>query len=173
MINIRKNVFETNSSSTHSICISRAPAKWGTSIVFSIGEYGWENDTVSDTASYLYTGIFEMNNWKEYLDRLAEILTDHNVEYVFLPPRDGGYIDHGCELRDLIEDLLNDEDKLCRFLFGDSVIYTGNDNDGGDEPKLCDASDEYYYTHDNNWNYTKNSNPYHDEKKYEYYYKGN
>ncbi len=55
MIQIRKGTFETNSSSTHSICISKEPVtKYPKSIHFYLGRYGWEQDTVVDTASYLY-----------------------------------------------------------------------------------------------------------------------
>ena len=43
MIQIRNGVFETNSSSTHSICIPKKTSIKRDSIYFGIGEYGWEN----------------------------------------------------------------------------------------------------------------------------------
>lgn len=175
MIQIRKNVFETNSSSTHSICISKDKAVWSKRIDFHIGEYGWENDSVFDTASYFYMAIRECPNSEENLNKLIKILDNNNVIWNF----DSGdryyqgYIDHGSELQDFVKELLNDEDKLCRFLCGDSVIYTGNDNDDSDGPKMCDVCDEFYHTWDENWNMTEHVHPYHDENRYEYYYKGN
>ena len=58
MKQIRKGVFETNSSSTHSICIAKdAELTIPQSLHFSFGEFGWECDTlysVSEKASYLY-----------------------------------------------------------------------------------------------------------------------
>ena len=54
MKQIRTSVFETNSSSTHSIAISKKPVTIGKYIYFGIGEFGWENDCVN-TADYLYT----------------------------------------------------------------------------------------------------------------------
>ena len=64
MQKIRKNVFETNSSSTHSICIAKdMELIIPTSIHFEFGEFGWEVDTLSsvyEKASYLYTGLHEI-----------------------------------------------------------------------------------------------------------------
>lgn len=171
MISIRRNVFETNSSSTHSICISKQHTTWGDNVAFRKGEFGWENDTVYDTASYLYTGILEQENSEELLDKLKSILDDHEVKYSFQKAEKFyGYVDHGYELCDFINTLLDDEDMLCRFLFGDSVIYTGNDNSCDDEPRLCEAAFESLYDWDNRRDIP---NPYHDENKYDYFYKGN
>ena len=52
---IRSGVFETNSSSIHSIAIPRS-CKAVDSVSFSIGEFGWEWDE-ADAANYLYTAI--------------------------------------------------------------------------------------------------------------------
>jgi len=179
MIQIRSGVFETNSSSTHSIAISKAPVVIGKRIHFSIGEFGWENDT-ADTADYLYTAILERDDSLELLDRLKEILDNYHIEYSFEEPRyqkssDGkytwlayGYIDHGYELGEFLDAVLNDEDLLMRYLFGDSTVYTGNDNQESD-PSGCDITDEYYW----DWDGKMHPNPYHDTVNYEYFYKGN
>ena len=177
---IRSSVFETNSSSTHSIAISKAPVVIGKSIHFGIGEFGWENDT-ADTADYLYTAILEQNNSSELLNKLKEILDKHSIEYKFEEPRyvkssygeylDYGYIDHGYELGEFIDAVLSNEDLLMRYLFGDSTVYTGNDNQESD-PSGCDIADEYYWTEENG-KYVEKLNPYHDSVNYEYFYKGN
>lgn len=61
MIQIRNGVFETNSSSTHSICISKKPVDAdGCHVDFHFGEFGWENDD-ADVADYLYTAIYELD----------------------------------------------------------------------------------------------------------------
>ena len=67
---IRKNIFETNSSSTHAVSIFRGsnysiPEK----IVIRPGEFGWECETFSDPESklaYLYTWILSKCRSYEY-----------------------------------------------------------------------------------------------------------
>ena len=183
MKQIRNNVFETNSSSTHSICISKKPVTIGKSVYFGIGEFGWENDC-ADTADYLYTAILEQNNRDVLLDKLKGILEQYSIEYTFERPRfhisddgkrkwlDYGYIDHGYELKEFIDTLLSNEDLLMRYLFGDSCVYTGNDNQDN-IPDGCNIADEYYYAEDENGNYGQMVNPYHDPENYDYFYKGN
>lgn len=169
----RTSVFETNSSSTHSICISKIkPTTLPKSIHFGFGEYGWENASVYETENYLYTGIIGLG-LNECISKIQNILDKHNIAYTFATPKktgyyECGYIDHANELYDFIIDVCNDEDKLLRYLFGDSVIYTGNDN-SSEYSDSCNSVDEYIWD-DND---VEIPNPNHDESKYEYYYKGN
>lgn len=80
---IRNSVFETNSSSVHSISISKQPIGNIPKFVnFNIGEYGWENGT-ADTADYLYTAIIIQDNPEALLNRLKEILDKYEIEYCF------------------------------------------------------------------------------------------
>lgn len=145
---IRRGCFETNSSSTHAICITKEGYTKSDYINFEIGKFGWEFDTYNDLysrASYLITAIF--NSSKEYADeklkQLKDILDENNIEYDIPTPKvdsweyDGetryfydidGYIDHVGETRTFIEAVLSDSDRLMRYLFGDSMIITGNDN---------------------------------------------
>jgi len=172
---IRHGVFETNSSSMHSICISKEVVnKYPDSVYFGFGDYGWSSDTVYDTASYLYTGIVE-NEMMDCIDNIKKILDKQNISYIFEDPRndkygffDSGYVDHCDELRCFINDVCQNEDKLLRYLFGNSVIYTGNDNSYY-ELDLCNSANEYTYDD----NCKKKPNPNHDESKYEYYLKDN
>lgn len=180
MIQIRSSVFETNSSSTHSIAIPKAPVVAGKYISFGIGEFGWENG-IADTADYLYTAILEQRNHSELLNKLKEILDKHSIEYKFEEPRYEksvygdyeylayGYIDHGYELGEFLDAVLNNEDLLMRYLFGNSTVYTGNDNQDCD-PSGCNIADEYCWDWDGKHEYL---NPYHDSVNYEYFYKGN
>lgn len=179
MKQIRRNVFETNSSSTHSICISKAPVKVGKHIHFRIGEYGWENDCV-DTADYLYTAILEQRDRDELLERLKNILDSHSIEYEFEEPvyrtssdgtykwLDYGYIDHSGETRDFIDAMLSNDDMLMRCLFGDSCVYTGNDN-SSDYDYMCYSAYETIWDDD----YKEIPNPNHNPEKYDYFFKGN
>lgn len=178
MKQIRNSVFETNSSSTHSIAISKEPVIIGKYIKFGIGEFGWENDCV-DTADYLYTAILEQDNREDLLDRLKEILDNHSIEYEFAEPvwhkssygdyLEYGYIDHSYELREFLDVILSNENLLMRYLFGNSNVYTGNDNQDPC-PSGCNIADEEYYDWDTR---QMIANPYHDSKHYDYFYKGN
>jgi len=141
---IRRGCFETNSSSTHAICIAKEGYAKRDYVEFEIGEFGWEFDTYSSVhsrASYLITAIF--NSSKEYADeklqQLKDILDDNGIKYDIPEPRVDsweygsyydidGYIDHVEETRTFVEAVLSDSDKLMRYLFGDSMIVTGNDN---------------------------------------------
>lgn len=183
MIQVRNNVFETNSSSTHSIAISKHPVVIGKAISFRIGEFGWEND-IANTADYLYTAILEQRNSNELLNKLKDILDKYSIEYHFEEPEyqissDGkykwmkyGYIDHGYELDEFLNAILSNEDLLMRYLFGNSTVYTGNDNQDC-VPSGCNIADEYTYEEDENGRYVEVLNPYHDPVNYEYFYKGN
>ena len=149
---IRRGVFETNSSSTHAICITKDESYGlGTHIDFEVGEFGWENeeyDDVHSKASYLITAILTSN--QDEVDRRLQLLKDaldsNNITYT-LPKfvkksweYDGekeyyydidGYIDHAGETKEFLDDVLSDSDRLFRYLFGDSFIITGNDNSDG------------------------------------------
>jgi hypothetical protein len=149
---IRRGTFETNSSSTHAICIAKEGYNKEDYINFKNGTFEWEVNTYYDTynkASYLITAIFSCSD-KDYADKnlqkLKDILDNNNIEYTFPTPEikswedNGeikyyydidGYIDHCGETKEFVEAVLNDEDKLMRYLFGDSMIVTGNDNDNG------------------------------------------
>lgn len=162
---IRKGTFETNSSSTHSIAISKNKVNIpvGCSINFHIGEYGWEESECS-FPNYMYTSLL-YNDDKEGFQKLKSILDKWNVKYNFEKPKweyyngyrylQNGYIDHGGETFSIMREILNDEDLLARALFGDATVYTGNDNTDYDDPTCYCAIDK--------------SNPEH----YDYFFKGN
>lgn len=148
---IRRSCFETNSSSTHAICITKDGYDKEDFIRFDIGEFGWETDTYNDMyskASYLITAIFSggIDYADEKLQELKNILDDNNIEYSIPTPEiksweyNGetkyyyeidGYIDHSGETKEFVEAVLSDSDRLMRYLFGDSMIITGNDNGYG------------------------------------------
>lgn len=180
---IRKGTFETNSSSTHSIAISKKKVNVpvDTCINFYIGEYGWEENEYS-FSDYMYTSLL-YNNDKESIEKLKSILDKWGVKYKFQTPKwsyygdnqeekylDNGYIDHGNETFSIMREILNDEDLLARALFGDSTVYTGNDN-SSENDSMCYCADEYYYDWDDNDK--KKLNPNHDSEHYDYFFKGN
>lgn len=140
---IRRSCFETNSSSTHAICIAKAnvdKSNFPNHVTFAHGEFGWENDEYSDLwskASYLYEAIcccYEYDEKEEAINQITEMLSNYGISCDFAPDKSqwgGGYIDHGYETIDFVNAVLNDSDKLLRYLFGDSMVITGNDNGDG------------------------------------------
>ena len=158
MIQIRNNVFETNSSSSHALALAKdADYKNHPNVVyFKQGEFGWEDEEVSP-ANYLYTYILtQIEGWYRddkaavedildsyYIKRIDDLLSKFGIKCVF----DGytiendiydnsrcieitGYIDHQSSdlLSCIFDDLMSDEKLLYRYLFA-SHVYTGNDNE--------------------------------------------
>lgn len=176
---IRKGTFETNSSSTHSIAISKEKVNIpkGRTIRFDIGEYGWEENEYS-FPSYMYTALLCEND-TESIEKLKSILDSWGVKYKFANPEwkhygdykylDNGSIDHGGEAYGIMLQILNDEDLLARALFGDSAVYTGNDN-SSERDGMCYCALEFI------WDFNKRMevlNPNHIHDKYDYFFKGN
>ena len=162
---IRRGAFETNSSSMHAICITKSNVdyEFPEKLEFKHGEFGWGFEVLTepeDKASYLYEAIcalHDRNLEHEYINKIFHILGEKGVEAVFPGvhvDEDGwslGYIDHVGDTREFVEAVMHSEKRLLKYLFGDSYIVVGNDND--------DDYDEYM---DNN-----------DFSGYEVYEKGN
>lgn len=180
MIQIRNGVFETNSSSTHSIVISKEPVnRFPEQRHFRAGEYGWEFDFY-DAGDYLFTAILcepeELRS--QHLDRINDVLREVGVEAVFHFPTahtyDGQtyydcFIDHCDECADFIRAAMVDSDLLKRIVFGDATVYTGNDNES-DFGDACNVADECVWD-ENADEYVRN--PDYDPEHYDYFYKGN
>lgn len=183
MIQIRRSVFETNSSSTHSIAIPRKIDRKDIpkSFVFNFGDFGWEDDEV-DPCDYLYTAIYncDQNMITERLQKLSDCLERHNISYTFSKPKPAWYdtselsyggIDHAYELDSCgFFSILEDDDLLLRYLT-EGRVYTGNDNCDtySDYPEDCYCACSTVF--DEDWKEVPNPN--HDEEKYEYFFKGN
>lgn len=189
MRQVRNGVFETNSSSIHSIAIPKNCVNKISNIYFNIGEFGWSFNE-EDPADYLYTAIYETSNTlaelEDKLSRLKDILEYNNIDYSFqevkceehngwLSLDDDGYIDHGFELKDFVNDLLNDGDKLIRFLSG-GLVFTGNDNSDAEKMCFIERGEEFIDDYDLA---SKTSfqikNPYYmsDHEDYEWHWKEN
>lgn len=100
-IQVRRNIFETNSSSTHTLSIIKEDKdiKYPKSVIFTKGYFGWEDDEYTNTyskASYLWEIIrfaadidrdYCTNNkfltYEEYIQRVKNILDRHNIKYEF------------------------------------------------------------------------------------------
>lgn len=141
MIQIRKNVFETNSSSVHSVCIANGDRLINipSSVFFTFGEFGWEVRTlysVEEKASYLYQAIFdttEDNEWlrEKYIENIKQFCENNGVECDFQEYSKDvyGYIDHPEDLNVFVDTVCSDEYMFLKYLFSpDSFIRTANDN---------------------------------------------
>lgn len=144
MLRVRRSCFETNSSSTHAICIPSNQMR-PSYVSFQVGRFGWEEDEV-DAQEYLYTAICECcDTPEEYqitMTNIIGVLEKYNIPYNITEPKwrdstwregyryinsDEGYIDHCEELSELIHKCLEDEIFLLNYLAG-ATVFTGNDN---------------------------------------------
>lgn len=139
MIQIRRNVFETNSSSVHMLVIPKdTTIKVPKKVFLQGGDYGWSHDTECSTINYMYQTCVDFG--RETLDKFFEYLKRKGVEEIYAPElhwvkdnwgeraeNNNGYVDHANELP--LDDLFANESLLDRFLFGSSWVDTGNDND--------------------------------------------
>ena len=182
MIQIRAGTFETNSSSTHSICISKQQvdvSKLPSRVYFDLDHYGWEHACVEDTCAYLYSAIMDLYDrelGEKCLQRLKDVLQKYNIEATFAEPTKDRYgytsygIDHCDELYSFLDKITQDEDMLLRFLFNPaSCIYTGNDNSYGDED-MCRCAVPRIFDEET-WKMT--DNPRYDPEHFDYEYKSN
>ena len=155
---IRIGVFETNSSSSHSLVISRGKMNLDTlkpvngKIMSSGGEFGWENDTYyspQKKLDYLVSFLFQNANsyekvqeikWKDKrFQMLSDVIYEHcgyklevcknkDLEYSDWCPY--GYIDHNSSDLPEKENLFSAKSVIAAFLFNpNSSITTGNDNE--------------------------------------------
>jgi hypothetical protein len=136
----RIGVFETNSSSTHSIAISDKDCVLDTlSVVDGVctiysGEFGWEIETYYDAASkasYCLTWAKEYGD-ETHEDMLKRAVSTQmgGVQVEFEPSGglyDWGYIDH--QSSDVCNEAFGSDVSLRNFIFNpNSVLVTDNDN---------------------------------------------
>lgn len=170
MQQIRKKVFETNSSSSHSLTVSHgdlvalplAPEILRAGeVTVSKGEFGWEwyrYYTVLKKIEYLVTQLFQddvpfgtreevtalLREQSEAFDRLCRVFEEFTGVKLYVTPGSSGYIDHDSVGVGMLE--LNSDEELRALLFGaDSYIETGNDNRSPSRCIPTDRGDEQYY----------------------------
>ena len=146
MIKARKNVFETNSSSTHAICVPSNCSRSISNVHFGIGEFGWA-ENIADAADYFWTaiccGVDSLEEYENKRSIIHSILESNDISCEFEEPDfhnysdgsiylDNGYIDHAEEAVSFANELLENEDKFIAFL-SDGYVITSNDNLSSDE----------------------------------------
>lgn len=135
---IRKGVFETNSSSSHSIAIATEdkefvldtiyPDQNGT-IIIRGDEYGWEWFKHNDSETKSSYAAQSFANDDDQLDVLKEVIMEQTgatkVEFIGL---NDGYIDH-----DSYGIIPKSKEELRNFIFNkNSWLFGGNDNSSPD-----------------------------------------
>lgn len=148
-INYRHGTFETNSSSTHSICIASGECKDSfrlvtnehvtDGVVIEGGQFGWEVEDYWDAyskASYAITWVRQYSRLKEEHEKMLEkVIKDHTgaKEIKFLCDTESwdnqyhSYIDHQSD--DVCEEAFENEELLKQFIFNtNSMLHTDNDN---------------------------------------------
>lgn len=152
---VRKSVFETNSSSMHSLTVTRRKPDLKQSedmepITVGLGEYGWGYETLDwwmekadylgvectttryrkdeETGEYGYeTFLSEDNIERRNILKAALRMRFSNVEIIF---KTEGYIDHQSsgDIWDIIMGDKHPVSKCHEIIFGDARIIIDNDN---------------------------------------------
>lgn len=141
---IRKNAFETNSSSSHSLIIDESVKIYSTipldtdgNIALTGGQFGWEWEKYTDSITKAnYLAIYaECNPNPSYRLALRNVIQSHtgakSVVFAFSTDweeENYSYIDH--RSLDGANHIFESEQKIKDFIFGGGVLYTGNDNNG-------------------------------------------
>lgn len=147
MLNIRSNVFETNSSSSHSISINKdssgiyetiEPDDNGI-VVLNGGQFGWEYEACNDAltkANYLAVkAMHDLSIGKILGNKNIKMLKEAIIEHVGakgvnlnLDVKDySSYIDH--QSVDVADHIFADKESVKKFIFDKgSYLFTGNDN---------------------------------------------
>ena len=139
MKNLRSSVFETNSSSTHSISIapnvngiySTIEPKDGV-IVLTGGDFGWTPEDFYDSLTKAnYCAIFSESD-QNYRNMLIEVIKEHTgAKDVLFQFEEYSYIDHqsGYDEGGYCHDAFKDAGTLKEFIFNPaSYLHTDNDN---------------------------------------------
>jgi len=150
MKTIRNMVFETNSSSTHSITLNGLTDYYDIpshTLKVEFGEYGWEHErynTVREKLSYVFTMIqYKINDdsylgiiESKYAKWIRELVKDFCSQEVEINKNERcyecGYIDH--QSTDILDDFWSDDENefkknMKEFIFNDRYGFmTDNDN---------------------------------------------
>lgn len=161
MKTIRKSIFETNSSSSHTIALNTECELYDTIILdendcitLTGGEFGGEWEKYNDSmtkANYLAIYAFRYSDNPEHLEMLKDVIklqTGAKEVEIDTESMEDSYIDHQsledqC-LMDLL-DVLSSKENIRNFIFNPkSILYTGNDEQ--DPPDLFYHDEDYYDT---------------------------
>ena len=171
-IQIRNSVFETNSSSIHTIAITKynGSSKNNITLEAQTGNFGWEHKLYmlpKDKLSYLWTAIYCLadnvgyyeNEFKKDIVKHAQVIKEWeeiifnafsnyniNIEFIYSEPFAlfGYGIDHSNELIPMLNDFKENPELIVDFVLGNySNVETYNDN--SEYTLECPDDVEYAY----------------------------
>lgn len=141
---IRHGVFETNSSSTHSLVVDRNGDYLGLTpnsnneITVRPEDFGWSTINYSQPEEKLAYLLIYIRDWVPleslkiaYKSKLVDMVSEHTgAEFVILEGEENdGYIDHQSVESGQLDPYFLDIDLMKDFVFGrGSYVETGNDN---------------------------------------------
>jgi hypothetical protein len=137
MIKIRHAVFETNSSSTHSISIQSFkpidgildtiyPDSNGNITLFG-GEFGWEEETYNDALTKANYCAVDAEGDNKKLEMLSKLIKQHTGAKEVIYELKNSYIDH--QSQGTSYKAFSDLESLRAFIFNpNSILQTDNDN---------------------------------------------
>lgn len=132
---IRKSIFETNSSSSHSLSLGTLVGmpdgdQNGCQITLGDGEYGWEwgdYDSWLDKADYITVDANGDTDKLEMIEKaIKEVYPNAEINW-----STSGYIDHDSDGTFWYDN--KDYDAVKTFIWGDGGFSTGNDNEEGSQ----------------------------------------
>jgi len=131
MIKIRRNVFETNSSSMHSLSVigsdrmTTLTSKDGI-VVVGEGEFGWGYETLKTPTAKLSYLVTQYSGDEDMIDLIKEAVKDY-TGLTLAVYESGGYIDH--ESEGMISEYITDKQSIIDLVFNEkNVIVIDNDN---------------------------------------------
>lgn len=147
---IRNAVFETNSSSTHSISVSEVNSDelmdntmamdGEDNVVVESGEFGWEQEVYNDSvtkASYMLTYVKNYcgDREEEFESMLRDVIKEQTGcnDVIFNDTGERyykwGYIDHQSSSHHQYHFVFESKETLRQFIFNrESILETDNDN---------------------------------------------
>lgn len=164
----RRGVFETNSSSTHSVCITterHTELIYPNHLHFRCDRFGWgikRITTPEGKAAYLYASLlslYDRDKAQEVTAFIMDTLFEVGVKCSFDEPEyyffdngnfyvENAYVDHYGEddHRQFVDLTTRNKGRLLRYLFSNkSFVLTGNDNDDHSVNIRVDYPHEEYY----------------------------
>lgn len=140
---VRTSVFETNSSSSHSISLAKDSMEFVMDIIYPDQdgvitvygqEFGWSWEKFNDAMTKL---AYVLQDQQSKHDDIIEVVKEHTgaLEVVFI--ENDGYIDH--ESCGTAHEVCCSKDSIKNFVFNkNSWLFTGNDN-GQPDPTFYDV----------------------------------
>jgi hypothetical protein len=141
---VRNSVFETNSSSSHSISVSKDNMDFVMDTIYPdqdgvitvLGqEFGWAWLKFNDAMTKLAYLMQDQGN--SHMDKIIEVVKEQTGALEVIFDANGGYIDH--ESYGTAYDVCCNADSIKNFVFNkNSWLFTGNDN-GEPDPTFYDV----------------------------------